>query len=277
MSDLLEIRRLTPALGAEIHGLELRRPLSSDQASALRAALVEHQVLFFRDQELSPAEHLRLARVFGEVEIHPAYPHVPGFPEIAVLEADRDRPSKIELWHTDMTFRPNPPRASVLRAVAVPEGRGDTLWMSLEAALRTLPDGVRRRIDGLRAEHSFEHGFRESLAEPGGRQRLAAALRANPPVVHPVVRTHPVSGRCSLFVNRLFTTRILGLEPGESAALLERLFSHCERSELQVRFRWRRGSIAIWDNRSTQHRPVNDYWPAHRRMERVTIAGDVPF
>jgi taurine dioxygenase len=268
---------IADALGAEIDGIDLARPLGEDEIAWLKAALVEHQVIFFRDQAIRPADQLRLAWAFGTVEIHPAYPHVEGFPEIAILEADRDHPSKIEKWHTDMTFRPNPPLGTILRARIVPEGRGDTLWMSLGAAWDALSPALRDRLDGRRAEHSFEHGFKESLEEPGGRERLAGAVAANPPVTHPVVRRHPVSGRKGLFVNSLFTTRILGVPPAESEDLLAFLFEHLERPEFQCRFRWREDSIAFWDNRCTQHRPVNDYWPAHRRLERITVAGDVPF
>jgi len=268
---------IADALGAEIAGIDLARPLGEDEIAWLKAALVEHQVILFRDQTICPADQLRLARAFGAVEIHPAYPHVEGFPEIAILEADREHPSKIEKWHTDMTFRPNPPLGTILRARIVPEGRGDTLWMSLGAAWDALSPALRERLDGRRAEHSFEHGFKESLEEPGGRERLAGAVAANPPVTHPVVRRHPVSGRKGLFVNSLFTTRILGVPPAESEDLLAFLFEHLERPEFQCRFRWREDSIAFWDNRCTQHRPVNDYWPAHRRLERITVAGDVPF
>src|SRR5678816_2417019 len=176
---------IADALGAEIAGIDLARPLGEDEIAWLKAALVEHQVIFFRDQTISPADQLRLARAFGAVEIHPAYPHVEGFPEIAILEADREHPSKIEKWHTDMTFRPNPPLGTILRARIVPEGRGDTLWMSLGAAWDALSPALRERLDGRRAEHSFEHGFKESLEEPGGRERLAGAVAANPPVTHP--------------------------------------------------------------------------------------------
>jgi taurine dioxygenase len=149
--------------------------------------------------------------------------------------------------------------------------------MSLGAAWEAMPAAMRERLDGLLAEHSFEHGFQESLAEPGGRERLAQALAANPPAAHPVARTHPVSRRKVLFVNCLFTTRIVGVEPAESEDLLAFLFEHLEKPEFQCRFAWRENSIAFWDNRSTQHKPVNDYWPAHRRLERITVAGDVPY
>jgi taurine dioxygenase len=267
---------IADALGAEIEGIDLSKQLSKPELDWLTDALVEHQVIFFRDQDVSPADQLRLARAFGPVEIHPAYPHVDGFPEIAVLEADREHPSKIEKWHTDMTFRPNPPLGTILRAQVIPEGRGDTLWMSLGAAWDALSPEMRERLEGKRAEHSFEHGFQESLAEPGGRERLAKALADNPPVTHPVMRTHPANGRKMLFVNSLFTTRILGMDPAESEDVLAELYEHLERPELQCRFGWRRHSIAFWDNRSTQHKPINDYWPEHRRLDRITIAGDVP-
>jgi len=263
-------------LGAELHGVDLTSELDAAAVAWLRDALVRHQVIFFRDQNLTPAQHRALALHFGPPLPHPAYPTVDGFPEISILESTRENPSKIELWHTDMTFKVRPPLGSILRARVLPPAGGDTLWMSLGAAYDTLPTALRARLDRLRAEHSFEHGFQESLAEPGGRERLAQALRDNPPVEHPVVRTHPVSGRRGLFVNRLFTTRLLGLEPAESDDLLAMLYEHMEQPRFQCRFQWSVDAIAFWDNRQTQHVPVNDYWPHTRRMERITIEGDRP-
>ncbi|MBM4266535.1 MAG: taurine dioxygenase [Deltaproteobacteria bacterium] len=274
---MIRVHPIGAALGAEIEGIDLREPLSDEQLHSLESALVQHQVIFFRDQEITPAQQSAFARRFGAPQCHPAYPHVDGYPELSILESDRENPSKIEKWHTDMTFRPNPPLGSILRARIVPPKGGDTLWLSLAAAYEALSEPMRKFLDGLRAEHSFEHGFQESLAEPGGRERLAQALADNPPVEHPVVRTHPVSGRRCLFVNCLFTTRIVGLHPAESDALLEFLYAHVQRKEFTCRFHWRENSIAFWDNRSTQHRPENDYWPERRRMERVTIEGDEPF
>ena len=274
---MVEIRRLAPALGAEVRGIDLCRPLDGATHAAIEAALNEHEVLFFRDQDLSPEAHVSFGRLFGPLQTHPAYPHVGGHPEICILESDRENPSKIEKWHTDMTFRAAPPMGSILRARIVPERGGDTLWMSLSAAYEALSPTLKAFLDGLVAEHSFEHGFQESLAEPGGRERLADALAANPPVRHPVVRVHPQSGRRCLFVNCLFTTRILELETAESDALLAFLFAHVEREEFSCRFRWEKNSVALWDNRCTQHRPINDYWPERRRMERVVIDGDQPY
>jgi taurine dioxygenase len=272
----MEFERTCAALGAEVAGIDLTVPLSRKEQAVLAAGLVEHQVLFFRDQALQPQDHMRLAEYFGPARPHPAYPTVPGFPGITVLESDRENPSRIEKWHTDMTFLPNPPLGSILRARIVPDRGGDTLWMSLGAAYDALPKIWRDRLCGFAAEHSFAHGFRESLEAPGGEARLAEAVAANPPVRHPVICAHPVSGRRLLFVNSLFTKRILGVSPEESDQMLEFLFAHLERPEFQVRFAWRPDSVAFWDNRQTQHCPINDYWPAHRRHERVTIEGGKP-
>lgn len=273
---MFEVQPTGDALGAYISGVDLTRPLGEAEVSALNEALVAHKVVFFRDQAIGPADHSRLARYFGPVQTHPAYPHVEDFPEITILASDRDNPSKIEKWHTDMTFRACPPLGSILRARIIPDRGGDTRWLSLESAWNALSPRLRTRLRGLRAEHSFEHGFRESLEEPGGRERLAQALRENPPVIHPVMRTHPVSAKPSLFVNSLFTTRILGIDESESADLLAQLYEHIEHEDHQCRFQWTVDSIAFWDNRATQHCPVNDWWPAVRRHERITIAGDRP-
>lgn len=274
---VLRTKRIADALGAEVEGLDLSGPLDEAARREIEAALAEHEVLFFRGQDISPVDHKRLAGLFGALQTHGAYPHVDGHPEITILESDRENPSKIEKWHTDMTFRERPPLGSILRARVVPETGGDTQWMSLSAAFEALSRTMREFLAGLTAEHSFEHGFRESLAEPGGRERLADMVAANPPVEHPVVRVHPVSGRRCLFVNSLFTTRILQLTAEESESLLAFLYAHMEREEFSCRFSWSRNAIAFWDNRCTQHRPVNDYWPARRRLERITIDGDRPY
>ncbi|ACY18676.1 TauD/TfdA dioxygenase family protein [Haliangium ochraceum] len=263
------------ALGAEVSGVDLTQPLDDDALAIVRGGLLEHQVLFFREQALTPAQHLAFARRFGEPVGHPAYPHVDGYPAINILENTPERPPKIDTWHTDMTFLERPPLGSILRGVVIPRG-GDTQWASLALAWDALSARMQRYLEGLEALHSFAHGFRHSLAEPGGFERLERAVRDNPPVRHPVMRVHPESGRKALFVNRLFTTHIDGLSEAESRAVLGFLFGHLETPEFSCRFRWRPDSVAFWDNRITLHRPVNDYWPAHRRMERITIAGDRP-
>jgi len=273
---VIEFQPTAGALGAEVTGIDLRRPIDDAAFDALERGLLLHQVLFFRDQAIGPEHHRALARRFGEPVAHPAYPHVDGFDEINVLESTEENPTKIDTWHTDMTFLAEPPLGSILRGRVIPAHGGDTMFASLIAAYESLSERMQRYLDGLTALHSFAHGFRHSLAEPGGWERLGEAVRANPPVSHPVVRTHPRSGRRALFVNRLFTTHIEGLREAESEAVLRFLFDHLELPEHSCRFRWQADSIAFWDNRATLHRPINDYLPAPRRMERITIRGDRP-
>lgn len=264
------------ALGAEVANIDLREPIDDATFEILHQGLLQHQVLFFRDQPIGPEHHRALARRFGEPVPHPAYPTVEGFDEINILESTPDKPSKIDTWHTDMTFLECPPLGSLLRSKILPSHGGDTLFASLFAAYDSLSDRMQRYCEGLTAMHAFAHGFRHSLAEPGGWDRLGPAVRKNPPVAHPVVRTHPVSGRRALFVNRLFTTHLVGVSEAESDAVLAFLFEHLEQPEHSCRFRWSRDSLVFWDNRSTLHRPVNDFFPAHRLHERITIAGDRP-
>lgn len=274
---MFDVLPLAGALGAEIHGIDLCRDLGTEEFAAIRALLLEYEVIFFRDQDVSPEQHKAVALSFGALQTHPAYATVEGFPEITILESTPDKPTKIEAWHCDMTFRQHPPMATVLRADIVPPRGGDTLWSSMTAAYSGLSQPLRAFLDDLTAVHSFSHGFRESLAEEGGRERLADAVAANPPVRHPVIRTHPETGKKVLFVNSLFTTHIEGLSRAESAAILELLFRHITTAEYTCRFKWQPHSIAIWDNRSTQHKPINDYFPEHRRLQRITIDGDRPY
>ena len=274
---MFSLKPLAPALGAEVEGIDLREPLGDDDFALLRKALVTHQVLFFRRQPIEPQHQQALAERFGPLQTHPAYATVAGHPAITILESTREKPTLIEKWHTDMTFRAHPPMGTMLRSRIIPPSGGDTLFSSMTAAYDALSDPIKQLLEGLEAEHSFEHGFRESLALPGGRKRLEKALEDNPPVFHPVVRVHPESGRRLLFVNELFTTRIPALHKDESEYLLTFLFSHIKQPEFCCRFQWEEDCIAFWDNRSTQHKPVNDYFPAHRKMERITIDGDRPY
>jgi taurine dioxygenase len=268
---------LTAALGAEVTGIDLAREITPPLYQALREALVQHQVLFFRDQDIEPQHQRALAQLFGPLQTHPAYGTVAGYPEVSILESTAENPSKIEKWHTDMTFRAHPPMGTMLRSRIIPERGGDTLWASMSAAYDALSPQLQDFLQHLTAVHDFRHGFRESLAEPGGQERLAQAVTDNPPVIHPVIRTHPESGKRLIFVNELFTTHIRELKPAESQHVLALLFEHIRAPEFCCRFRWTTNAIAFWDNRSTQHKPVNDYFPAHRRMERVTIDGDMPY
>lgn len=274
---MLEVHPLAGALGAEIHGLDLTQTLTREQFAQLRELLVEHEVIFFRDQDITHAQHKALAESFGPLQRHPAYATVEGFDEITILESTPEKPTKIEVWHSDMTFREHPPMGTVLRSVIVPPRGGDTLWSSMTTAYDGLSQPMQAFLADLVAVHDFSHGFRESLAEPGGRERLADAVAANPPVRHPVIRVHPESGKRVIFVNPLFTTHIEGLPAAESDAVLQFLYEHIKTPEFTCRFQWREHSIAIWDNRSTQHKPINDYFPAHRKLLRTTIDGDKPY
>lgn len=273
----MRLEKAAGALGAYVTGVSLAGAADSQTLfTEVYEALIEHEVLFFRDQALEPTEYRDFARRFGEIEPHRAYPTVPGVPDVQVLESTAEAPSKIEAWHSDMTFRPAPPALTMLHGQIIPAYGGDTLWLSATAAYAGLSATLAKFLDGLNAEHDFCQGFRESLAEPGGAERLATAVEENPPITHPVIRTHPESGKKAIFVNSLFTTRIEGLAPLESNVLLQFLYRHLTTEEHTVRLSWQPGTVAIWDNRATQHKPVNDFFPQHRKMHRITIAGDVP-
>ena len=273
----MNVKRVAGAIGAELQAINLADGIDAELAATLRALLNEHEVLFLRDQAISAADQKALAEVFGPLQTHPAYGTVEGFPEVMILESTRENPSKIEVWHSDMTFRQHPPSVTVLRGITIPEVGGDTLFASMTAAYEGLSPGMQRYLEGLIAVHDFSHGFRESLAEPGGRERLEDAVAANPPVRHPVVQTHPETGKKVLFVNALFTTHIEGLPPLESAEVLQFLWRHATLSEFTCRFSWAPDSLVLWDNRSTQHKPVNDFFPAIRRLHRVVSEGDQPY
>ena len=258
-------------LGASIEGIDLTKPLSDKEVSFISNSLAEYEVIFFKNQRIEPSEHREFALNFGSLQTHPAYPTVDGYPEITILENDRDNPSKIEEWHTDMTFREIPPLGSILIGRIVPPKVGATLFGSLSKAYESLTEKMKLKLGSLSAVHSFEYGFKESLAEPGGRERLKQALIDNPPVTHPVIRTHPITGRKSIFVNKLFTSHINEVNEEESKEILSFIFEHIKKDEFLMKFEWEKDFIAFWDNRSILHKPDNDYWPQHRKMERITI------
>lgn len=273
----LSLRRAAGALGAFVSGVGLADVAASDQVyTQVRRALNEHEVLFFRDQDTAPEVFASFAKRFGEVLDHPAYATTEQSNAVQILESTAQNPSKIEIWHSDMTFMGQPPSFTLLQGQIIPEVGGDTLWASATAAFASLSKEMQELLTPLTAIHDFAHGFAESLAEPGGAERLAPAIAANPPVQHPLVRTHPETGSKSIYVNRLFTTRIKQLSALESEHLLNFLYQHVIADEHTVRLSWQPGTVAIWDNRSTQHKPVNDFFPQHRKMHRVTLRGDKP-
>lgn len=271
------VKKLSGSLGAEILGMNLEHDLSESMLTDIKGYLNEHEVIFFRDQDISWDTHKKIADFFGPAQTHPAYESPDGYPEITILESTPEKPTLIEEWHTDMTFKKNPPLCSILRSRICPPKGGDTMWASMTKAYESLSESMKNFLDGLQAEHDFCHGFQESLAQPGGRERLQEAINSNPPVHHPVVRTHPENGKKAIFVNPLFTTKIVGLTKQESKAILKFLYEYVITPEFTCRFSWGPNSIAIWDNRCTQHKPINDYFPAHRKMERITVDGDIPF
>lgn len=270
-ANTLDIVRLTPVIGAEIHGVDLSEPLDEATFAAVHRALMDHLVIFFRDQTMDHAQQKALGARFGTLHVHPAAPSVPGHPEVMIIHADAN--SKFvngESWHSDVSCDENPPMGSILHIRALPEVGGDTLFANMYRAYEALSAPMRAMLAGLTALHDGELLYR-------GRYTANDVGRVYPKAVHPVVRTHPVTGRQALFVNSFFTSRINELSPSESDALLAFLFRHIETPEFGCRFRWRRNSVAFWDNRSAQHHALWDYFPEVRSGTRVTIQGDRPF
>ena len=275
----LTITPLSPALGAQISGIDLTREISREQRDAVEQALLQHQVLFFREQPLTPQQQANFAARFGDLHIHPIYPNVPETPQVLVLDTAVTDVRDNAIWHTDVTFLPTPALGAVLSAKQLPAYGGDTLWASGIAAYEALSAPLRQLLDGLTATHDFTKSFPlERFGNtPQDLTRWEAARRSNPPLSHPVIRTHPVSGRKSLFVSEGFTTRINELGEAESEAILKLLFAHATRPEFTIRWRWQENDVAFWDNRVTQHYAVDDYRPQRRVMHRATILGDKPF
>jgi taurine dioxygenase len=275
----LHIQPLGPAIGALVSGIQLAQPLDDAERDRLLAALLQHHVLFFENQPVTPQQQRALAARFGDLHIHPIYPHVDDVPEIIVLDTSRDNPPDNDNWHTDVTFIQTPPMGALLSAVHLPPSGGDTLWSSGIAAYEALSERWRTMLDGLTAEHDMLKSFpaHRFARTPQERERWEAARLKNPPVTHPVIRTHPVSGRRGLFVNDGFTTRIHELAPKESEAVLGMLAEHIAKPEFTVRWRWKVGDFAFWDNRLTQHYATADYVPNRRVMHRATVMGDRPY
>ncbi|MBV9655309.1 MAG: TauD/TfdA family dioxygenase [Acetobacteraceae bacterium] len=271
--ETFEASRLTPHLGANISGLDLTRPLSNRQLDELHDALVTHEVLFFRDQSLDIESHKRLGRYFGELAIHPNTPGPEGHPELLPIHADaHSKRIAGENWHSDVSCSEEPPLGSILHLKEVPEVGGDTLFASQTAAYDALSPRMKTYLEGLTALHAGERNYRRNNEKDGIDDRG----RSYPSAVHPVIRTHPVSGRKLIFVNEVFTMRINELPEDEGRAVLEFLYKHSTKPDVQVRFKWQPNSVAFWDNRSVQHLALWDYYPQVRSGFRVTIKGDRP-
>jgi taurine dioxygenase len=269
-SNRMEIRPITPKIGAEIFGVDLAEPLDNTSFAAIQQALMDHLVIFFRDQDITPAQQMAFGARFGKLHIHPAAPSVPGLPEAMIIHADANSTYvNGESWHSDVSCEAEPPMGSILRIHTLPEIGGDTLFANMYAAYDALSAPMRKMLDGLTAVHDGEMLYR-------GRYTSGDAGRVYPKATHPVIRTHPVTGKRALFVNSFFTSRIVELSKAESDAVLAFLFHHVETPEFSCRFRWQKNSVAFWDNRSTQHHALWDYFPATRSGVRVTVCGDRP-
>jgi taurine dioxygenase len=273
----LEIRPLAGAIGAEIFGVDLSERLDDDVVAAIRRAWLEHLVIFFRDQKVPPAEFLAFARRFGEPVEYPFVKGIDGFPEITpVVKLEHERVNFGGLWHSDTTYLETPPMGTMLIAREVPPYGGDTLFANMYQAYETLSEGMRGLLDGLVAVNSSAKADTTKTREDRMRDGANPAARKEYAAEHPVVRTHPETGRKALYVNGGHTVRFRDMTEEESAALLRFLFAHQTRPEFSCRFRWEVGSLAFWDNRCAQHNPINDYHGFRRVMHRVTLAGDRP-
>ena len=272
----IEIEKLSPAVGAEIRGVDLAQPMAPATFAEIRRAFHEHGVIFFRDQRLTPEQHLDFARRFGEININRFFGHVPGYPMIAEVRKEPDQKRNLgEVWHTDHSYDAVPALGSMLLAREVPSVGGDTMFASMIAAYDALSEGLKRTLETLRAEHSSRHVFGPKAGYLGSDLdgRLGNRELATQDAVHPVVIRHPDTGRKALYVNANFTVKIEGWTLEESQALLQHLYRHAARPEFTCRFRWREGSLALWDNRSTWHFAINDYHGERRLMHRITIEG----
>ncbi len=278
-SNRIVVEPVAGALGAEVSGIDLAEPLSETDFDALHRAFLEHQVIFFRDQALDPDSHKELGQRFGDLNVHPYYEALPGHPEILPVLKEPEAAENIGgTWHSDVTFLPEPALGSILYALEVPPAGGDTMFSSQYHAYDSLSDGMKEMLDGLRAIHSSDLFTDKARRAAANANRSSKLIEIDETVEssHPVVRTHPETGRKCLFVNRVFTRRIDGWTAEESRPLLHYLYKHSARPEFTCRFRWRQGSIAFWDNRCTQHYALNDYPGYRRTMHRVTVEGDRP-
>ena len=271
---MFKVEAITPSIGAEISGVSLNKDLNSATVEKIYSALIKHQVIFFRDQDIAPESHLKLAESLGDIDPgHPVYPHVEGYQSIVLLRNDIDNKPDTNDWHKDLTFKPNPPFASILHGVNVPKAGGDTLWASMSAAYDALSEGWKAHLEGLEAIHDMGT-FRNDFYKEGGIDSVNSALKKVGSAVHKVIEIHPISGLKYLNVNQSFTRNIVNESQGPSDHILQFLFQHISKPEFQVRFHWKNNSIAIWDNRITQHYAVFDYLPNFRHMHRITVIND---
>lgn len=270
--ETISVDKLTPIIGAEISGVDLSKPLGNATFSEIQRAFAENLVIFFRGQHLTAEQHLAFGQRFGSLHIHPAAPHAPGHKALMIIRADENSPrANGEGWHSDVSCDAEPPMGSILHIQTCPPIGGDTLFANMYAAYDALSDRMKTYLAGMTALHDGEEVYRGTYANLGVADRPAY-----PRADHPVVRTHPVTGKKCLYINRGFTRRLNFVPGDESAGLLRYLFEHMENPLFQCRFRWSENAVAFWDNRAAQHRAMWDYWPHTRAGHRVTVQGDAP-
>lgn len=267
-----DVRRMGATIGAELHGIDLTDDLPQGAIDEIATALAEFKVIFFRDQPLTAEQHVAFARRFGDLEIHPFIPANTGQPELVRLAKSAEIGGYENAWHHDVTWREAPSMGAVLHAVQVPDVGGDTLFCDMYAAYEGLDAATKAEIDHLDAVHDYMRTFGHFIPD----DKKAETRAKYPQVTHPVVCTHPVTGRRHLYVNRNFVDHVAGVTPDESTALLDRLCRQADYPEYQCRFRWEDDSVAFWDNRAVQHYASSDYWPHIRVMERASIIGTRP-
>ena len=271
--ETISVRPVTPTIGAEISGIDLGRPLGNQQFQEVHDALMAHQVIFFRDQKLSFDQHKAFGRLFGDLSIHPNTKGPDGHPEILPIHADaKSKRVSGERWHSDVSCDAEPPMGSILNLKTIPTNGGDTIFASMYAAYDALSEPMKRFLGGLTAIHDGAPNYNRTNQIIGDTEK-----KTFPRSEHPLIRTHPVTGKQAIFVNPVFTTGIKDLPDAEAKAVLEFLYEHCNRPHWQVRFQWQPDSVAFWDNRCVQHIAMWDYFPQVRSGYRVTVKGDRPF
>lgn len=276
MNNGFNIKPFAPNLGAVITNVDLSNDINDEELKGIIDAFYKYQVLFFQNQsEISPKNHIKLGRCFGDLHIHPAAPKMKNYPQI--FEINTDKNSKIangaEDFHSDVSCDIEPPLGTMLQLHILPECGGDTMFANMYMAYEALSNPMQKFLSDLKASHESEHFYRGRYkTESNGESKTEY-----PSAIHPIIRTHPETGKKAIFVNKFFTTRIVGLEPQESKFILDFLFSHIEKTEFQIRYRWNKNDMAFWDNRCTIHKAIWDYFPHERKGRRVTIKGDKPF
>ena len=273
LKNKITVKNYAPNLGAVIKGIDLSSEISNSEQKIIRDAFHKYLVIFFQEQsEISPVNHIKLGKYFGDLHIHPAAPKMKNYPEIFEIHTDKN--SKIsngaEDFHSDVSCEKEPPLGTMLQLHILPECGGDTMFANMHMAYDALSNPMKKFLNNLYASHESEHFYR-------GRYNKINENIKYPSSIHPVVRTHPVTKKKALYINRFFTTKIEGLSKDESSIILNYLFEHCEKTDFQIRYRWQQNDMAFWDNRCTLHKAIWDYFPNERKGRRVTIKGDKPY